>query len=88
MLIGMGAASGLGDRIGIAPMILIDAGFNILAALLTFALIRVSLQPAQPPAEINPATGEAEAKEAALHSSVALPRASGPAEELSMGEAV
>ncbi len=67
MLIGMGAASGLGDRIGIAPMLLIDAGFNIVAALLTFALIRVALSPSQPPAEGDPASGafETETQEAA-----------------------
>jgi len=65
MLIGMGMASGLGDRIGIVPMLLIDAGFNILAALLAFVLIRVSLQSAQTPAETNPVTGELRGQEAA-----------------------
>jgi MFS family permease len=60
LLIGMGTASGLGDRIGIAPMLLFDAGFNIVAALLTFALIRVALLPAQPPAGVDPASGESE----------------------------
>lgn len=49
MLIGMGIASGLGDSIGIVPLMLIDAGFNILAALLAFALIRVARQQVQPP---------------------------------------
>jgi MFS family permease len=63
LLIGMGMASGLGDHIGILPMMLIDASFNILAALLTFALIRVSLQPAQS-ADTNSATGELGAPEA------------------------
>jgi MFS family permease len=58
LLIGMSMAGGLGDRIGIVPMLLIDASFNILAALLAFALIRVPLQPVQPAVEINPATGE------------------------------
>ncbi len=47
MLLGMGTASGLGDRIGIVPLMLIDAGFNITAALLTFALIRVAISSAQ-----------------------------------------
>ena len=47
MLLGMGTASGLGDRIGIVPLMLIDAGFNIVAALLTFALIRVAISSAQ-----------------------------------------
>jgi MFS family permease len=66
LLIGMGAASGLGDRIGIVPMMLIDAGFNIAAALLTFALIRVAIAQTQPPAdEVNPAIGEPETQEAA-----------------------
>lgn len=66
LLIGMGMASGLGDHIGIVPMMLIDAGFNILAALLTFVLIHVSLQPAQSTADANPATGEPGAQEAAM----------------------
>jgi MFS family permease len=48
LLVGMGAASGLGDRIGIVPMLLADATFNILAALLTFALVRVPIQPVRP----------------------------------------
>jgi MFS family permease len=65
MLTGMGMASGLGDGIGIVPMLLIDAGFNILAALLAFVLIRVSLQPAQPPAVTNPVSGELRGQEAA-----------------------
>jgi len=58
LLVGMGMSSGLGDRIGIVPMLLIDAGFNILASLLAFALIRVPLQPVQPSTEINPVTSE------------------------------
>jgi MFS family permease len=65
LIIGMGMASSLGDRIGIVPMMLIDAGFNILAALLTFVLIRVSLQPDQPPTDANPATSEPGVQEAA-----------------------
>lgn len=65
MLTGMGMASGLADRIGIVPMMLFDAAFNILAALLTFALIRVALQPDQPSAESNQPDGETEAVEAA-----------------------
>lgn len=47
MLLGMGTASGLGDRIGIVPLMLIDAGFNMTPALLTLALIRVAISPAQ-----------------------------------------
>lgn len=39
MLFGMGLASGLGDKIGIVPMMIVDAACNILAALLAFALI-------------------------------------------------
>lgn len=58
MLIGMGLASGLGDHIGIVPMMLIDAGFNIVAALLTFVLIRVPLQAAQPPDQASAPTEE------------------------------
>lgn len=46
MLIGMGLASGLGDKIGIVPMVLIDALCNILAALLSFALIAPALRAA------------------------------------------
>jgi len=65
MLIGMSMASVLGDRIGIVPMMVIDAGFNILAALLTFMLIRVSLQPVQPPARTKPVSGELGAQESA-----------------------
>lgn len=40
LLFGMGLASGLGDKVGIVPMLLADAGCNILAALLAFVLIR------------------------------------------------
>jgi predicted MFS family arabinose efflux permease len=58
MLLGMGAASGLGDRIGIVPLMLFDAGFNIVAALLTFALIRVAISPAPSPDKVEAATGE------------------------------
>jgi hypothetical protein len=65
MLIGMGMASGLGDSIGIVPMLLIDAGFNIVAALLAFVLIRVTLQPAQPPAGTNTVADELRGQEAA-----------------------
>ena len=48
----------LGDRIGIVPMLLIDAGCNFLAAFLAFALIRVPLQFTQPSVEIKQDTGE------------------------------
>jgi len=64
MLIGMGMASGLGDHFGIVPMMLTDAGFNMVAALLAFVLIRVSIQPAQPPAD-KVITSELRAQEAA-----------------------
>lgn len=53
MLIGISMAGVLGDRIGIVPMLLVDAGFNMLVAFLAFMLIRVSLQSAQPPAGTN-----------------------------------
>jgi MFS family permease len=65
MLIGMSMASVLGDRIGIVPMMVIDAGFNILAALLAFMLIRVSLPPVQPPAKTKPVSGELGAQDSA-----------------------
>jgi MFS family permease len=58
LLIGMSMAGGLGDRIGIVPMLLIDASFNILASLLAFALIRVPIQTAQLPPEISPVAGQ------------------------------
>jgi len=61
LLIGMGMASGLGDHFGIVPMMLTDAGFNIVAALLAFVLIRVSLQPATD----QTITGELQAQEVA-----------------------
>ena len=51
MLPGMGTASGLGDRVGIVPLMLMDASINIMAALLTFALIRVAIAPAREAAE-------------------------------------
>ena len=57
LLIGMSMAGGLGDRIGIVPMLLIDASFNILASFLAFALIRVTIQPAQLPPESSPVAG-------------------------------
>lgn len=44
MLIGMVLASGLADRVGIVPMIVVDAACNILAALLAFALIPAALR--------------------------------------------
>jgi MFS family permease len=42
MLFGMILASGLGDRIGIVPMLEVDAAFNILAGILAFFMIRKS----------------------------------------------
>ena len=65
MLIGMGTASGLGDRIGIVPLMLIDAGFNIVAALLTFALIRVAILSEQSTSETSSSDDELAAQEAA-----------------------
>ncbi len=44
MLLGMGLASGLGDTIGIVPLVILDGGCNILAALLAFVLIRSALR--------------------------------------------
>jgi MFS family permease len=67
MLLGMGAASGLGDRIGIVPLMLFDAGFNIVAALLTFALIRVASSPAPSSNGVESVTSEPDTQEAALH---------------------
>ena len=70
MLPGMGTASGLGDRIGIVPLMLIDAGFNILVALLTFALIRVALAPAPSPDRVDTAIGKPDGQEVAPQSLV------------------
>jgi MFS family permease len=64
MLIGMGLASGLGDRIGIVPLLFIDASVNILAALLAFALVRVSIQPSPSPAEVDTLVNSLQAEEA------------------------
>ena len=47
MLIGMGLASGLGDKVGIVPMVVVDACCNLLAAILAFVLIPAALH-AQP----------------------------------------
>jgi MFS family permease len=52
MLLGMILASGLGDRIGIIPMIEFDAGFNILAGILAFFMIR-NTNKAAPESEIE-----------------------------------
>lgn len=49
MLFGMILASGLGDRIGIIPMLELDAGFNILAGILAFFMIRRSDKAAPEP---------------------------------------
>jgi MFS family permease len=65
MLIGMGMASGLGDHLGIVPMMLVDAGFNFVAAFLAFALIRVAIMPAQPAADHKTVTGTLPAPETA-----------------------
>lgn len=63
LLVGMGAASGFSDRIGIVPMLLVDAGFSILASLLTFALVRVPIQPVRSPDEAAQPVRELEAQE-------------------------
>jgi|SRR5579872_1332952 len=54
MLFGMSMASGLGDRIGIVPMLLMDASFNFLAALLAFVLIQVARPVAESATENTP----------------------------------
>ncbi len=64
MLIGMSMASGLGDRIGIVPLMFIDASVNILAALLAFVLIHVSIQSSQPSTEADALMNSVEAQEA------------------------
>ncbi len=46
MLFGMILASGLADRIGIIPMLEVDAAFNILAGILAFFMIRKAAIPA------------------------------------------
>ncbi len=52
MLFGMILASGLGDRLGIIPLLEMDAGFNILAGILAFIMIRKGTVPA-PKSEIE-----------------------------------
>ena len=52
MVFGMILASGLGDRIGIIPMLELDACFNILAGILAFFLIRMGNR-TQPEPEIK-----------------------------------
>ncbi len=54
MLFGMILASGLGDRIGIIPMLEVDAAFNILAGILAVFLIRKGTL-ATPVSEVEPA---------------------------------
>jgi MFS family permease len=49
MLFGMILASGLGDRIGIIPMLEVDGAFNILAGILAFFMIRKGAIPAPVP---------------------------------------
>ena len=56
MLLGMGLASGLADRVGIVPMMLLDAACNLVAAVLAFALLRRALTTAQP-AHLKTTTG-------------------------------
>jgi MFS family permease len=49
MLFGMILASGLGDCIGIIPMLELDAGFNILAGILALFMIRNGNKPVSAP---------------------------------------
>ena len=49
LLIGMIFASGLGDRLGVDPMLEVDAAFNILAGVLAFIMIRKVTKPAPSP---------------------------------------
>lgn len=58
MLFGMILASGLGDRLGVVPMLEVDAAFNILAGVLAFILIRKVAKPVPSP-EIELATEHA-----------------------------
>ena len=44
MLVGMVLASGLGDKVGIVPLVIVDACCNMLAAFLAFVLIRAALR--------------------------------------------
>jgi MFS family permease len=59
MLVGMVLASGLGDRLGIVPMVLVDAACNLLAALLAFVLIRPALPASSPSSVAEECCGEA-----------------------------
>ncbi len=59
MLVGMVLASGLGDRLGIVPMVLVDAACNLLAALLAFVLIRPALPTGSPFPVAEECCGEA-----------------------------
>ena len=49
MLFGMILASGLRDRLGVVPMLEVDAAFNILAGVLAFILIRKVAKPVPSP---------------------------------------
>ncbi|HLI09212.1 MAG TPA: MFS transporter [Ktedonobacteraceae bacterium] len=62
MLVGMGLASGLGDRIGIIPMMDVDAVVNILAGVIAFVLMSgtVLTKPTEP------VPGDVVAQESAL----------------------
>jgi|SRR5579883_102428 len=59
MLVGMVLASGLGDRLGIVPMMLVDAACNLLAALLAFVLIRRALPTGSPSPRVEERGDEA-----------------------------
>lgn len=72
MLIGMAMASGLGDRLGIVPMMIVDAGFNVLAALLAFVLVRASLPVAAPVVETELAEELAVGEKLSAHTEPAL----------------
>lgn len=54
MLVGMGLASGLADKVGIVPMVIVDASCNLLAALLAYILISAArrVSPTPPAKEI------------------------------------
>jgi MFS family permease len=63
MLLGMMLASGLADKIGIVPMILVDAACNLLAALLAFVLIGAAQRACAATVDTEPAPGDILAQE-------------------------
>jgi MFS family permease len=50
MLVGMGLASGLADRVGVVPMADVDAAFNILAGIIALVMMggAIAARPAVP----------------------------------------